>query len=105
MSNVVVECLPLGSVTEVVPPGWVLYQLEDFEGALVQLERAVELRPNDPVITDHYGDALWRTGRHSEARFQWRRALSLDPDANLSESVEEKLERGKPDELRTTDKS
>ena len=85
--------------------GWVLYQLEDFEGALVQLERAVELRPNDPVITDHYGDALWRTGRHSAARFQWRRALSLDPDANLSESVEEKLERGKPDELRTTDKS
>ncbi|PPR39074.1 MAG: hypothetical protein CFH35_00770 [Alphaproteobacteria bacterium MarineAlpha9_Bin5] len=85
--------------------GWVLYQLEDFEAALVHLERAVELRPNDPVITDHYGDALWRIGRHSEARFQWRRALSLDPDANLAESVEEKLERDKPDELRTTDKS
>ena len=85
--------------------GWVLYQLEDFEAALVHLERAVELRPNDPVITDHYADALWQTGRHSEARFQWRRALSLDPDPNLAESVEKKLQRDLPDKLRATNKS
>ena len=85
--------------------GWVLYQLEDFETAIVHLERAVELRPNDPVITDHYADALWQTGRHAEARFQRRRALSLDPDPSLTESVEKKLQRDLPDKLRATNKS
>ncbi|MEE2694359.1 MAG: tetratricopeptide repeat protein [Pseudomonadota bacterium] len=76
--------------------GWVLYRLQDFEAALVHLERAVELRPDDPVINDHYGDALWATGRHSEAKFQWLRALSLDPEKTLQESVQQKLKRPNP---------
>tara|TARA_B100000470_G_scaffold205421_1_gene180094 strand:+ start:23 stop:706 length:684 start_codon:yes stop_codon:yes gene_type:complete len=85
--------------------GWVLYRLKDFDAALVHLERAVELRPNDPVITDHYGDALWQTGRRTEARFQWRRALSLNPNPDLLKSVEEKLRRGGPTNLQTSDQS
>ncbi|MBE25937.1 MAG: hypothetical protein CMM33_11050 [Rhodospirillaceae bacterium] len=85
--------------------GWVLYQLEEFDNALIHLERAVELRPDDAVINDHYGDALWSAGRHSEARFQWLRALSLDPEAELQKSVQKKLERPTPRKsVQATDK-
>jgi Flp pilus assembly protein TadD len=85
--------------------GWVLYQLEEFDNALIHLERAVELRPDDAVINDHYGDALWSAGRHSEARFQWLRALSLDPEAELQKSVQKKLERPNPKKsVQATDK-
>ena len=76
--------------------GWVLFRLQEFEAALVHLERAVELRPDDPVINDHYGDALWAIGRHLEAKFQWLRALSLDPEKKLQESVQKKLKRPNP---------
>lgn len=76
--------------------GWVLYQLEDFAGAVKHLERAVELRPHDPVINDHLGDAYWRVGRKKEARFQWRRALGLEPEEDVVERIEQKLKSGLP---------
>jgi Flp pilus assembly protein TadD len=74
--------------------GWVYYRLEQFDNAVIHLERAVELRPQDPVINDHLGDAYWRVGRHQEARFQWRRALSLKPEADLVPTIEVKIEDG-----------
>ena len=74
--------------------GWVLYQLGDFAGAAHHLERAAELRPGDPVILDHYGDGLWRIGRRQEARFQWRRALSFEPEPEAAETIRLKLENG-----------
>lgn len=74
--------------------GWVLYQLGNFEEAVIHLERAVELRPQDPIINDHLGDAYWRVDRYNEARFQWRRALSLEPEPDLVETIETKLKQG-----------
>ncbi len=75
--------------------GWVLYRLGDFEGAVKHLGRAVELRPVDPIINDHYGDALWMVGRRTEAAFQWRRALSFEPDEEeVVERIRRKLEVG-----------
>jgi tetratricopeptide (TPR) repeat protein len=77
--------------------GWVLYRLRDYEGAAKRLERAVILRPDDPTINDHLGDAYWRVGRILEARFQWRRALSLDPEKKDIPKIEKKLQRGLAD--------
>jgi Flp pilus assembly protein TadD len=74
--------------------GWVLFRLGEFEGAVKHLERAVELRPVDPVINDHFGDALWMVGRRTEAEFQWKRALSFDPEPEEAERIRDKLERG-----------
>lgn len=74
--------------------GWVLYRLGDFAGAVTHLERAVELRPVDPVINDHFGDALWLVGRKTEARFQWRRALSFEPEAEAATRIRRKLADG-----------
>jgi Flp pilus assembly protein TadD len=59
-----------------------------------QLERAVELQPQDAVINDHLGDAYWRVGRQTEARVQWHRALSLEPEPDLVAPIQSKLERG-----------
>jgi len=74
--------------------GWVLYRLSNFSGAMTHLERAVELRPVDPVINDHFGDALWMVGRRIEARFQWKRSLSFEPEEKDAERIRRKLEVG-----------
>jgi tetratricopeptide (TPR) repeat protein len=77
--------------------GWAHYRLGDYEDAVRELERAVELRPADPTINDHLGDAYWRVGRKLEATFQWNRALSNDPDAELKPKIELKLLEGLPE--------
>ena len=74
--------------------GWAHYRLGDYETAVETLERAMAAEPGDPVITSHYGDALWRTGRKPEARMQWRNALRADPDPELAAEIERKLEYG-----------
>ena len=71
---------------------WVLYRLGDYPAAVGHLERAVELEPGDPVINDHLGDAYWIVGRKNEARFQWIRALSLEPSAEDEAEIRLKLE-------------
>lgn len=79
--------------------GWVLFKLGEYEGAVTHLEHAVELRPQDSVINDHLGDAYWKVGRRNEARFQWKRALSMDPEDDQVEVIEEKIDRGLPDNV------
>ncbi len=74
--------------------GWVLYRLGDFDGAVEQLETAIELKPVDPVINDHFGDSLWMIGRRTEARFQWKRALSFEPEEENAERIRRKLADG-----------
>lgn len=74
--------------------GWALYRTGDYPGAVQHLERAVELRPHDATINDHLGDAYWRVGRTNEARFQWRRALWLDPAPDAVPLIEAKIKRG-----------
>ena len=78
--------------------GWVLYRLGRHDDAVVHLERAVELKPEDPVINDHLGDAYWAVGRRREARYQWTTALASKPEPELKIAIEQKLERGLPQE-------
>lgn len=72
--------------------GWVLFRLGDYPGAVEHLERAVVLEPGDPVINDHLGDAYWLVGRKLEARYQWIRALSLEPEADIASEIQRKLD-------------
>jgi tetratricopeptide (TPR) repeat protein len=72
--------------------GWAYFRLGDYERAVDLLEHATELEPADPTIADHLGDAYWRVGRRTEARYQWRRALSFSPENGAA--VEAKLETG-----------
>ncbi|MDP6897465.1 MAG: tetratricopeptide repeat protein, partial [Rhodospirillales bacterium] len=72
------------------------YRLGNYKKAVLELERAVQIRPEDPIINDHLGDAYWRVGRELEARFQWQRSLSLKPDAKFDVGVRKKLKEGLP---------
>ncbi|MHA1153469.1 MAG: tetratricopeptide repeat protein [Alphaproteobacteria bacterium] len=74
--------------------GWVYFRLGEYNKGVRYLERAVELRSQDPVINDHLGDAYWRVGRRQEARFQWRRALSLGPEEAEAPVIEKKIYDG-----------
>ena len=74
--------------------GWVQYRLGEFDAAVRTMERAVELVPTDPVINDHFGDTLWMVGRKLEARFQWRRALSFEPEEAEVARIKRKLDVG-----------
>jgi len=78
--------------------GWVYFRLGEYDLGVKYLERAVELRPQDPVINDHLGDAYWRVGRKQEARFQWRRSLSLEPEAEEISKIESKIDTGLSDQ-------
>ncbi|WP_207537232.1 tetratricopeptide repeat protein [Sabulicella rubraurantiaca] len=76
--------------------GWVLFRLGDHSGAIQWLEKAVELEPRSGTINDHLGDAYWGVGREAEARFQWRRALTMDNEPDEAEKIELKLRDGLP---------
>ncbi len=62
------------------------------------LERAIDLKPEDPTINDHLGDAYWRVGRTLEAKFQWQHARDLKPDAEELPKIDAKLKDGLPDD-------
>jgi len=74
--------------------GWVLYRLGRFDEAVPHMERAVELMPVDPIINDHLGDVYWMVDRRLEAEFQWKRALSFDPEPEEAERIRRKLDVG-----------
>ncbi len=76
--------------------GWAYYRMRDYPRALEQLEHAVELDSGDATLNDHLGDVYWRLGRRIEARFQWRRALSLTPASPAT--IQNKLAHGLPAE-------
>ena len=73
--------------------GWGYYRLGDYKTAVEKLEAAVALEAGDPDVNNHLGDAYWRVGRKTEARFQWRRVLTLEP-AQAEGEVEAKLKSG-----------
>ncbi|MEM9798062.1 MAG: tetratricopeptide repeat protein [Pseudomonadota bacterium] len=73
---------------------WVLYRLGRYEEAVEPMERAAQLLPLDPIINDHLGDILWTVGREREAEFQWRRALSLEPEPEDEVRIRRKLDVG-----------
>ena len=62
------------------------------------------LRPQDPIINDHLGDAYWRVGRRREAAFQWKRSLSLDPEEDVVTKIKRKLKVGLGEDTETAKK-
>jgi tetratricopeptide (TPR) repeat protein len=74
--------------------GWAYYRLERYEDAVEVLERASRLEPSDPTINDHLGDAYWQVGRKREAQFQWLKARDMEPEEELLEKINQKLNNG-----------
>ena len=61
--------------------GWLLYKKGDFAGAKRWLIRGLHARGNeDPVVSDHLGDACWRLGEKTEAIKYWKAATAIIGD-------------------------
>ena len=46
----------------------------------------------DPIINDHYADALWMMDKNIQARYFWKHVLSLDDaEQKLKDNVDKKL--------------
>ena len=66
----------------------------DYDEAVTYLERAVSLRPGDPTINDHLGDAYWKVGRRLEAVFQWNHAIVNIKEEGQKDAIKEKIKNG-----------
>ena len=69
-----------------------------FKAAELLGERVPDLKPEDPTINDHLGDAYWRIGRTLEAKFQWAHARDLKPEPEELPKIEAKIENGLPED-------
>jgi tetratricopeptide (TPR) repeat protein len=73
--------------------GWVRYRQGDAKAAVPMLARAYSI-DHDSEIAAHWGEVLWQSGAHAEARRVWAAALARDPD---SEALKATLARFIPD--------
>ena len=73
--------------------GWVRFREGDAKGAVPELEHAYSLE-HDADIAAHWGEALWMSGDHAEARRVWAAALARDPD---SKALKATIKRFLPD--------
>ena len=64
--------------------GWVLYKKGQYAKAVVELERAHRLMPQDPTVAEHLGDAYLKQKRYQDALRIYRRALGME-NADLVE--------------------
>ena len=72
--------------------GWAYYVNKNYLDAEKYLQRAVELMPLDPVINDHYADALWMLEKNIQARYFWKHVLSLDAtEIELKAKIRQKI--------------
>lgn len=76
--------------------GWAYLLTGDIERAVPLLEQAARGEPGNAVISEHLGDALWKSGRRIEARYAWRVA-ALDAEPAMAERLAAKLADGLTD--------
>jgi tetratricopeptide (TPR) repeat protein len=71
---------------------WVLYQLKDYNTALIWIEKALASGGiSSATIVEHYGDILYRLKRTIEALEQWQKAKELGSDSeNLDQKIADK---------------
>ncbi len=70
--------------------GTTKFMVNDFSGALIDFQKAVELNPNLPDVYSYYGLALLATGDQAGAEKAFRRELKSNPNnfnANLRMGV------------------
>jgi tetratricopeptide (TPR) repeat protein len=72
---------------------WVLYMQKKYDEALQWEEKAINNGgKTSGVVVEHYGDILYKLGKHKEAIEQWKKAIKLKDHSKL---LEKKLKTGK----------
>ena len=72
--------------------GWAYYLVDDYLKAEKFLNIAVQLMPDDPIVSDHYGDILWKLDRKIQARYFWKNVLQMkDAEKEMIKNINIKL--------------
>ena len=72
--------------------GWALFKLKKYKDAKKYLQLAVRFMASDPVINDHYADALWMNNNSLQARYYWNYVLKLKrTEEKLKKEIKQKL--------------
>ncbi len=72
--------------------GWAYYLVNDYLKAEKFLNIAVQLMPDDPIVSDHYGDILWKLDRKIQARYFWKNVLLMkDAEEEMIKNINIKL--------------
>lgn len=71
---------------------WVHYQRAEYDKALSVQRQAISHVPDDPVMHEHLGDILWKSGKTDEARSTWKDAIRLGHED--SRGMQNKIDKG-----------
>ena len=75
--------------------GWALFKLKNFTEAEKYLQKAIMLLPSDPIVNDHFADALWMSGKKIQARYYWKYVLKMeDAEDELKQKILNKIIKG-----------
>lgn len=69
--------------------GWVLYKQGKPQDGLAQVQKAIDLSPNEPDATlfEHLGDIYAALKQPDKARDAWKRSLSLEPNDEVRKKL------------------
>ena len=72
---------------------WVLYKQKKYNQALKWEQKALDNGgKTNGVVVEHYGDILYRLGKHKEAMVQWKKAAGMKDHSKL---LKKKIKTGK----------
>jgi len=72
--------------------GWALFKLKNYKESKQYLELAIIYMASDPVINNHYADALWMNNKKLQARYYWNYVLKLQKtEEKLKKEIKQKL--------------
>ena len=75
--------------------GWAFYLNKDYKKAEEYLNLAIQLKPYDPVIMDHYADTLWMLGRKIQAKYLWNNIMKIENTSDVDKvKVKKKILTG-----------
>ena len=75
--------------------GWAYFKLDRLELAETHLRQASEQMAWNSVIQDHFGDLLFKLGRHDEAIAVWEAALAGDREEVDISNIERKIQESR----------
>jgi len=71
---------------------WVHYKRAEYDKAVAVQIEAIGHVPDDPVMHEHLGDMLWRSGKTDQARATWKDAIKLGHQDRRS--MQNKIDKG-----------
>ncbi|MFQ5355905.1 MAG: tetratricopeptide repeat protein [Mariprofundaceae bacterium] len=71
---------------------WVYFQRQEYAKALELQQKALEELSDDPVMFEHLGDMLWKTGDIEAARRAWNKAITTGH--KKADKLREKISTG-----------